>query len=769
MTHWWLDRPRLATLCLAALIVLPLAALPRLRLDNSPETYFPTDAPAVLFTRELRRQFPEDQVLLALFSGDALWETATLRTLATLSQTLERAPQVERVLSVFTSDHIAPTEDGFSVAPLIDPAAAGRRTAEQWRALALADRFAPGALVARDGSALALVVRPHPLHDSRERLALDTLVRQAITQAGLDPLLVAVGGPIALDVAQLHSMNRDSATFTPVTTVIGLGLLWWMFRRWLVVVLAGLTYAAVIGSSVAFLALSGRPYTLVDAMLPPLLLALGTAALMHLFSGIAHASRRPLTPRERVLDGVGHVTRPALFAALTTIAGLLSLAATPIRPITDFGIAGSVGLVVIYTVTVWLLPPLILRYDRHPWPLREFGLRRLDGLVRRTTRLALRRPAWVLGIFGLVLLAGVPQLAKIRVQTDLYEFFPQSHPLTQATHAIEQRLTGVTTLEVVFDAPQSDGLTDPAALAAIAQVQAWLRQQPEVAYTLSLPDLISEMHWAFGGGDTSTPTRTLPTRRELISQYLLIYDGDDLYDLVDRDLLRTRLLMNLNARGSVEINAFMARLREHLEQNPPARLAWQLAGYGRLFGDQERLLMSGQISSAIAVGVMVFALLVILWRSPRAAALCMLPNVTPVVLTFVLMGTLGIWLDMATALIASVATGIAVDDTIYLYQGYRTRRAAGAGPAWALARTLRRTGPDCLATSAILGAQFLLLGLSGFIPTREFALLTAFGLVIAVGFDLLMLPALLLVADSPWRRRQAASQTPGPGTPGTNR
>lgn len=163
--------------------------------------------------------------------------------------------------------------------------------------------------------------------------------------------------------------------------------------------------------------------------------------------------------------------------------------------------------------------------------------------------------------------------------------------------------------------------------------------------------------------------------------------------------------------------------------------------------------MRGQIASASAVAAMVFGLLIILWRSPRAAALCMVPNATPVLLTFVLMGALGIWLDMATALIASVATGIAVDDTIYLYQGYRTRRQAGARPVFALARTLRRTGPDCLATSAILGTQFLLLGLSGFIPTREFALLTAFGLFIAVGFDLLMLPALLLVADSPWRRR----------------
>ncbi len=749
MNGWLLDRPRLAAALLAALILLPLAALPRLKLDNSPETYLPATAPAVVFTQELRRQFPEDQVLVALFSGDRLWDTATLQKLAQIGKTLERSPLVERVLSVVSTDHIAPTDDGFSVGPLIDPSAPGQHTATQWRAQALADRFAPGLLVARDGSALALVVRPHPLHDSNQRLELDQLLRTGITEAGLDPLLEAIGGPIALDVAQLHSMLRDSATFTPIIIAIGLGLLWWMFRRWLVVVLASLTFAAVTGGSVAVLALSGKPYTLVDAMLPPLLLALSTAALMHLFSGLAHASQHRRTQREQVRDTVDYVRRPALFAELTTIAGLLSLAATPIRPITDFGIAGAVGSALIYIITVWLLPPLILRYDRHPWQVRELGLRRLDGLVRRTTRIALRRPGWVLGGFALLLLAGAPQLANIRVQTDLYAFFPDSHPLTRATHAIEQRLGGVTTLEIVFDAADRDGLTDPAALTAIADVQAWLHQQPEVTYALSLPDLIGEMHWAFGGGGAAP--RALPQRRDLISQYLLIYDGQDLYDLVDRDLHRTRLLLTLNTRGSAEINAFMARLRSHLASHAPGELRWDIAGAGRLFADQERLLMRGQISSGVAVLAMVFGLLVILWRSPRAAALCMLPNAAPIALTFMLMGALGIWLDMATALIASVATGIAVDDTIYLYQGYRSRRAAGAGTVYALARTLRRTGPDCIATSTIVGAQFLLLVLSAFIPSREFGLLTGFGLLVAVSFDLLLLPALLWMVDRPSR------------------
>lgn len=744
MTGWLLDRPRLAALILAALILLPLAALPRLKLDNAPQTYFPVDAPAVQFNRELRRQFPEDQVLVALFAGGDLWEPATLGKLHRLVAALEQLPDVERVLSVTSADRIAPTPDGFAIEPLVDPRRLDSRDADAWRQRATSDRFASGLLVARDGSALAVVVRPHRLNDSHQRQALETSLRAAVVDAGLDRHLRAVAGDIALDVAELRSMITDSATFVPATLVVGLGLLWWMFRRWLVLLLAAAAFSAVSNCSIALLALAGRPYTLVSAMMPPLLLALTTAGLMHLFSAVAHGAQLGLDGRGRLLHAVGHVRLPARFAMLTTVAGLWSLAVTPIRPIADFGIVAGLGVLIMYVVTQGLLPALILRHDLGRWRVRELGIKRLTGFVRFTTRLALRRAGWVLALFGLGLALGLPQVRHIIVETSIYNFFPADHRLTRDTHRVEQALSGVMVLEVVFTARARDGLTDPAALRAIRDAQNWLDRQPEVDRSLSLPDLVEEMHWAFQGGEAA---RSLPRRQDLISQYLLIYDGRDLYDLVDRDLQRTRLLLNLNVHGAGAINTLIGRLRTQLAAQPPGDLQWELAGMGRLFADQERLQMQGQISSGLAVLGMVFGLLVLLWRSLRDAAIAMVPNAAPIALTFILMGALGIWLDMATALIASVATGIAVDDTIYLYQGYRERRRAGAGPVFALARTLRRTGPDCVATALVLAAQFALFGLSQFIPTAQFGLLTGVGLATAVLFDLLLLPALLLWLD----------------------
>ena len=187
---------------------------------------------------------------------------------------------------------------------------------------------------------------------------------------------------------------------------------------------------------------------------------------------------------------------------------------------------------------------------------------------------------------------------------------------------------------------------------------------------------------------------------------------------------------------------------------------------GRLFADQERLLIQGQIDSVKVVVVLVLILMLIMWRSASLAAVSMIPNLAPVVLIFALMATFGIWLDMATAMVASVAVGIALDDTIHILHGYVERRRAGCSSTWAIARTLRQRGRAVIATTVILVAQFMLLAASGFQPTSIFGWLTAFGLLVALVFDLLVLPAILIAARSylPARPGGGKGRTRSPAT-----
>ena len=126
----------------------------------------------------------------------------------------------------------------------------------------------------------------------------------------------------------------------------------------------------------------------------------------------------------------------------------------------------------------------------------------------------------------------------------------------------------------------------------------------------------------------------------------------------------------------------------------------------------------------------------------------MFPNVVPIMAIFIIMGFFGIWLDMGTAIIASVAVGIAVDDTMHVFHIYQEQRNRDVRTVVALARSMRRAGRAIVATTVILAAQFLLLMMSPFHPTANFGMLTAVGLITALFLDLLFLPALIVV----WER-----------------
>ena len=176
-----------------------------------------------------------------------------------------------------------------------------------------------------------------------------------------------------------------------------------------------------------------------------------------------------------------------------------------------------------------------------------------------------------------------------------------------------------------------------------------------------------------------------------------------------------------------------------------------ISGNGRLFADQQELLVIGQIYSFSGAFAQIFLLLMILFRSPIAAIICLIPNLAPLFFIFVVMGASGIPLDMATSLIAGVVLGITVDDTIHLFHGYKQRLQKGASPTFALARSFEASGRAVLAVTLVLVSQFTLLLGSKFQPTADFGLLASIGLLAGQVFELLLLPALIVM----WHKRQA--------------
>ncbi|MEM0926999.1 MAG: hypothetical protein AAGJ83_13240, partial [Planctomycetota bacterium] len=126
-----------------------------------------------------------------------------------------------------------------------------------------------------------------------------------------------------------------------------------------------------------------------------------------------------------------------------------------------------------------------------------------------------------------------------------------------------------------------------------------------------------------------------------------------------------------------------------------------------------------------------------------AGSVSMIPNMFPVLLVFGMMGHFGRLIDIGTMMTASVAMGVAVDDTIHFLTWFRSYLDRGFDRIKAIEMTYRRVGPAMTQTTIVGGIGLFVFALSTFTPTQRFGTLMLILLTAALVGDLILLPALL--------------------------
>ncbi len=154
--------------------------------------------------------------------------------------------------------------------------------------------------------------------------------------------------------------------------------------------------------------------------------------------------------------------------------------------------------------------------------------------------------------------------------------------------------------------------------------------------------------------------------------------------------------------------------------------------------------MTNRLVSNLAIlAAVVAALIAVIVRSVRQGLIALVPNLFPIVLTFGVMGWLGIPLSTATFPVANIALGIAVDDTIHFLLRYNALRRSGQGIDLSLKGTLRSELRPIIATSVTIGCGYLVMMLSPLRANAEAGLLFAVAIFSALLADLVMTPVLL--------------------------
>ncbi len=725
------SRPRAVVGAWLLLCALAGAGTAKLEFDPTTESILAQESAAWRFYRESVDQYGGDEILVVAFESERPFDPALLARVAALSTELARVRGVRRVDSLATVPVIRTDASGdLRLDPVVSLAArADDPMLARVPELLERDRVAAHSLVSSDGRVLAinLLLEGDLGHETP---AIIDRVRAAIAGA---PAWVS-GVPIFRTESNRQS-EHEMLLFVPLTIAAIGALLYAAFRsrRAVAVSLAasGLGTLLMLGAMGA----TRTPLTFSTIILPPLLLALGSAYTIHVLNATSGCRSR-----EELAEGVREVARPVALSGLTTGIGFLGVALVRIEAIRDLGVFGAVGTLAVAAAALSLVPAALclLPFDAHDPRLRArigdaWGVA-LVGFVARHRRAVLA--TWAVLIAGLAL--GLP---RISVETDATRWFPHGSEVRDSYEAIRARLSGISPMNVVITARDGSSLVEPRAVAAIDGLAAALASRPDVGKVLSIADPLRQIHAAFAG----VPDAGVPQDPALIEQYLILLSSvDRLADVLRADRASANVLLRVDDNRSNHLLDVARSAEAWWRENGPPNTSARTTGIMFEFARAEDEIALGQIRGLSASLLVVGALALLIFRSLRVAALAMVPDSVPLVLTFGFMGLAAVPLDAATVVVGCLALGIAVDDTIHVLAGFTEHPRHREDPQLALADTFRRVLPPMLLTTLAIAIGFGVLGLSGFAVTRNFGLLTAATVSVALLADLTLLPALLL-------------------------
>jgi predicted RND superfamily exporter protein len=325
--------------------------------------------------------------------------------------------------------------------------------------------------------------------------------------------------------------------------------------------------------------------------------------------------------------------------------------------------------------------------------------------------------------------------------------FDQNSDIVLTDTYINQKFGGTSTLNVIFDSDNPDSFKDPAIMRVLDELQTDVDDSLQiVGNSFSLTDYLKRMNMVMNADDPSF--NVIPDSRELIAQYLLLYemsgDPDNLWKVVDYNFEKANMTFQLKSDNSKALNSAIAIIEEHIPALDELGVSVNYAGSGYtglVFSD---LILEGQISSILISLILVIALLSLMFRSLLAGLIGSIPILITSCISFGVMGLLNIPLSTTTALLTSIAIGIGIDYAVHFIERYKIYALETKDQALTFNNTMNHSGQAIFYNAIVVIAGFLVLLFSVFPVNRALGALVSLNMFTSFAGTLTIMPILLI-------------------------
>jgi predicted RND superfamily exporter protein len=729
MFEWILQRPFLVIIATAVITGLFGWQLPNLSFKTSVYDLQIEDLPETARYEDFKKLFGSDEIIRVVIKSSNVFDPITFRKIELLGETAAQIEGVRRVISL----------PGIKKAVDVS----GNWSMEKFHTVVSRAELFRKNLISTDGKTTALTLA---LESGAEPQRVIQHVRQMLEDAPADLKLYQTGMPLVSE-ALARFTEKDFFRLPPITFLIIAVILFYLFRKLQYILIPLICVGLALVWTLGLMACLKIPLSMLTMIVPVFLVAVGTAYCLHIVSEHLASIKTADSPLDATRKTFAGISLPTVLAVLTTVIGLGSLLANRITAIREFAIFSCFGMVSILVIVLTFLPAVLSfmklpakKAGQHIDP-NPFFTRLIDKIVD----LNLKHQKIVLPIIGALVLLCLIGIFRIQVETNPVGYLKEGAPVKRNFIDIYQDLSGSFPINITMGGPTADFFENPKNLADIARLQEFLDTQSGVDKTLSFADYLKLVNYALNRFEPDyyrLPQEGFEVRM-VLNDFKTILGEDVFSRFMNADLSKTNILLLTHLSSSRKFLQLREKTLTFVKQNFSKDLAWEVTGLGMVIAASSQQVTIGQIKSLGITMILVFGIMFILFMSFKVGLIAILPNLFPIVINFGIMGWLGIELSMATSLIASIAIGLAVDDTIHYLVRYNREFKKDLDEKRAIRDTLHQVGKPIIFTTITLCAAFSILLFSSFKPTAIFGVLMMITSLSALIGDLILLPSLI--------------------------
>ena len=677
LVHFSVRHPKLVIVLTLALTLAFLLSFPWMRIDTDPENMLEENQPDRVFYRSAKRDFGiNDLIVLGITDEGGIFNPPTLGKVARIIDGILaiKGVIVEDVISLTTTDNVKAEGGLLQVRRIMERVPQSPEEAEAIKRDIFENPMFADKLASRDGKGIAIYI---PIQRKDESYRISKEIEEIVKkELGEGRRYYIAGLPVAEDTFG-HEMFIQMGITAPLAMLFIFLLMLLLFRKLSLIVAPMLVVMISVIWAVGALIGLGFTVHIMSSMIPVFLMPIAVLDSVHILSEFYDKYPAFKDKKRTVLHVFDELFTPCLYTSLTTAAGFGAQVTARIPPVRVFGAFIAFGIMVAWVLTVTFIPAYLMLLNEKKLEKRLGAMDEsrsvLNRLLPSLGRFSFSKSKLLVSAGLLALALGLWGISRIEINDNPVNWFKPYHQIRVADRVMNRLFGGTYMAYLTVEGKQEDDIKRPEVMSYIEKLQRQLEGMGLVGKTSSVVDIVKRINYALH--DEEKAFEIVPRSREEIGQYLFLFtmsgNPNDLDNFLTVDAKKANIWVQRKKGENKDMERVEEAVKDFAAKDPPPEgitLRW--SGLTYINKVWQGIMVVGMLKAFLSSWVVVFLLMILLFRSLPLSLISMVPLTFAIVFTYGILGFVGKDYDMPIAVCASLALGLAIDYAIHFIQRY---------------------------------------------------------------------------------------------------